>query len=389
MTQRARLVRFWERLAWQGPRNAAEVLLLGLLKPFATLYGNSAEARNAPGKKARRLPCPVLSVGNITVGGSGKTPFAIYLAGLCARRHGRKVAAVSRGYGKDSPDEVTVVSDGETILVPPREAGDEAYLLAQKVPGTVVVTSADRYRGGLFAVEEYGAELIVLDDGFQQRRNLQRQLDIVMVDAERGLGTGYCLPAGPLREPFQTLAQADWLAVYHRPGAPESRGANLLPPAVQPRKVLHIHASAGPVQRLGSLVGPSGRGQPRLEPLEAARSRSIAWLLVSGIAHPESFERTAGAGGLQPAGHLRFMDHHAYRPEDWPAILRQARHRQCQGILTTEKDFWKLLHIADEETLKGLGEEFPLATVPLELKLGAGEQAFLADLERICTPSPG
>ena len=111
-------------------------------------------------------------------------------------------------------------------------------------------------------------------------------------------------------------------------------------------------------------------------------------MLVSGIAHPESFERTARRGGLPLAGHLRFGDHHVYRPQDWASILQQARSRQSQGILTTEKDFWKLFHAADEKTLEGLLENLSLASLPLELKLGSGEQGFLADLDRIATPRP-
>jgi len=382
MAQRTRLVKFWEAFAWQGPRNAAEILLLGILKPFATLYGNTAEARNTPRKNIRRLPCPVLSVGNITVGGSGKTPFAIFLADLCARRFGRRVAAVSRGYAKREPREITLVSDGSAILEPPQKAGDEAYLLAQRVPGAIVVTSADRYRGGRLAIEDCDADLILLDDGFQQRRNLQRQLDIVMVDAERGLGNGYPLPAGPLREPFQTLAQADWLAVYHRPAARKQEKTDLLPPAAQPRKTLHVHATAGPLQRLRSAAPPAQR--PVLEPINPDEARSRPWLLVSGIAHPESFERTAQSLGLQPVGHLRFRDHHLYRRADWQQILHEARCRNSQGLLTTEKDFWKLLYAADEEIRQELAERIRLASLPLELKLGFGEEAFLAELEQIC-----
>ena len=175
---------------------------LACLRPASCAYGTAVSLRAALFAyglvKSRRLPVPVLSVGNVSAGGSGKTPFVEMLARRL-REQGQRVIIILRGYrgGSTKP---TIVSDGSAITCEPPEAADEAYLLARHLPGVAVLTGADRYRVGEMALEHIHPSVIILDDGFQHLR-LYRNLDIVLVDAGNPLGYGRLLPAGLLREP--------------------------------------------------------------------------------------------------------------------------------------------------------------------------------------------
>ena len=173
---------------------------------LSTLYGLGAWGRrrlyDRGWRQPKRLPAPVLSLGNLVVGGVGKTPLTAFLAGRF-QAAGCRVVILSRGYGGEAPG-INVVSDGRRIFLQPPQAGDEAYLLAQKLPGIPVVTGIDRYQAGLHAWEAFRPDLFLLDDGFQHFQ-LDRDLDVVLLDAARPFGNGRLLPRGPLREPVSTL----------------------------------------------------------------------------------------------------------------------------------------------------------------------------------------
>ena len=155
----------------------------------------------------------MISVGNITVGGTGKTPATAFIARLLIGR-GLKVAVLSRGYGGSMEGETAIVADGRTILLDAGQCGDEPYLLAATVPGLMVVMGADRYSAGMLAMERLSPDIFLLDDGFQHLR-LRRDLDILLVDWARPFGNGRTLPAGLLREPLSAVQRAD-LVVYTR-----------------------------------------------------------------------------------------------------------------------------------------------------------------------------
>lgn len=178
-----------------GLRTGAAVL--------AGLYGLGARGRRTfydrGWVRPKHLPCPVLSIGNLVAGGTGKTPLTAFLA-QHLRAAGCRVAILSRGYGGRASG-INVVSDGQRIFLKPPQAGDEACLLAQKLPGIPVVTGADRFQAGLQAWERFHPDLFLLDDGFQHFQ-LYRDLDVVLLDAARPFGNGRLLPRGPLREPI-------------------------------------------------------------------------------------------------------------------------------------------------------------------------------------------
>ncbi|MBW1824898.1 MAG: tetraacyldisaccharide 4'-kinase, partial [Deltaproteobacteria bacterium] len=156
--------------------------------------------------KSYSLPCLVISVGNVTMGGTGKTPMVIYLAQVFKEK-GMKTAVLSRGYKGKSPEKVAMVSNGERILLNARDAGDEPFLLSKALPGIPVIIGRDRVLSGQYALEHFSPETILLDDGFQHLK-LKRDVDILLIDLQYGFGNGHLLPRGILREPLNNLNRA-------------------------------------------------------------------------------------------------------------------------------------------------------------------------------------
>jgi tetraacyldisaccharide 4'-kinase len=277
--------------------------------------------------RSYRLPCPVISVGNITLGGTGKTPTVAYLAAQLMSR-GWRVAVLTRGYGGAANGELTVVSDGTSILVTPEQSGDEPYLLARKLPGLMVVIGADRYRAGLHALEQLKPDICILDDGFQHLR-LQRDLNILLLDAGRPFGNGYTLPAGTLREPVGAAGRAD-LVIYTRSAEPGV-------PQLFPEK-----PSCWTSHRICGLI-PLGGGEPcGFEILKDARVSAF-----SGIASPESFFDLLEGEGVPLTATISFPDHATYGESEIAAILRLKKASRSSFLVTTEKDAVKLAPFAD------------------------------------------
>ena len=305
-------------------------ILLALLRllshPYALVLRLRALGYGLGLLRSYRLPCPVISVGNLTLGGTGKTPMVAQLAAELIGR-GRSVAVLSRGYGGTANGELVVVSDGKSILVPPERSGDEPYLLAQKVPGLIVVIGADRYRAAQLALREFKPDLFILDDGFQHLR-LQRDLDILLLDATRPLANGYTLPAGFLREPVSAAKRAD-LVVYTRCGADE--------PQLFPEK-----PCCWTRHKISSVM-PLGGGTPGgFEPLQGARITAF-----SGIASPGSFFDLLEGEGVSLTATISFPDHTSYGEDEIAAICRLKHASRSTLLVTTEKDAVKLAPFAD------------------------------------------
>lgn len=268
-----------------------------------------------------RLDARVVSVGNLAVGGSAKTPLAAFLARSLQRR-GLRVALLSRGVGGSRARQSNVVSDGDRVLLGAAEAGDEPVLLAAKTPGVPVLAGVDRVALGRHAISAFGAQVLVLDDGFQHHR-LARDLDLVCLDARLGLGNGHVLPRGPLREPVSALSRAHAL-VFTRatPSDPEPPGAARLPVNV-------------PRFRVGlRKLGLRSLGSGALEPLDALRGARLG--LLAAIARPDRLARELGELGAEVVLRRTFRDHHLYRRSDLAALDPGLR------WVTTEKDAVKL-----------------------------------------------
>jgi tetraacyldisaccharide 4'-kinase len=299
---------------------------------LACLYGLGARARrrlyDRGWRQPQRLPAPVLSLGNLVVGGVGKTPLTAWLAQRF-QAAGCRVVILSRGYGGLAPG-INVVSDGRRIFLQPPQAGDEAYLLAQKLPGIPVITGVDRYQAGLQAWEAFRPDLFLLDDGFQHFQ-LHRDLDVVLLDAARPFGNGRLLPRGPLREPVSTLHRplvlvlTRYEAEHHQSTWEAVQAA--FPAAVVLRAAFELsHAVKYPGSQKVSLAA--------LAPMSLAG--------LAGLARPEVFADSLRQAGVDLKHFFSFPDHHAFAPAELAGLVAAARRLGAQGLITTEKDWMRL-----------------------------------------------
>ena len=276
-------------------------------------------------RRIRRLPCPVICVGNLTVGGSGKTPCTIALAQwLCAR--GRAVGVLLRGYGRRDSG-VAVVADQHGIQARWEAVGDEAVLLARRLPGVPVIVGGSRFQAGREALRRFPLDVLVLDDGFQHRQ-LHRDLDLVMLDATDPFGGGRLLPRGRLREPVAALKRAHAVILSRTDQAPELAGLRRRLERFAPGvpQILTRHRPAG-------LMDLADGGE---RPLGFLRGRRV--LAVSGIANPLAFHRTLTHLGAALAATRTFPDHHPYGPADLARVDAAAREAGADLLVTTEKD---------------------------------------------------
>lgn len=302
-----------------------------LFRPLSLIYLAGLRLKDRAREKGftptRSLSVPVISIGNLTVGGTGKTPCTIALAGEALAR-GYRPAVLTRGYRGRAPG-TTVVSDGETVRLTADQAGDEAVLMAERLPGVPVIKCPDRYDGGQRAVDRLGADLLILDDGFQHRR-LARTVDIVLVSGAGRPADGMLLPAGRLREPFSALRRADEIVLSD---AKTTLTAQVL------RRIEKTGTEA-PVSRMPYRVsGFLNRAGEKGDPERLAREGFLAFC---GLGNPLHFRDTLVSQEYDVTHFLSFGDHHTYTERD----LRRLRHRAAAAgvrhLVTTEKDLVKI-----------------------------------------------
>ncbi|MBI5047598.1 MAG: tetraacyldisaccharide 4'-kinase [Deltaproteobacteria bacterium] len=287
--------------------------------------------------KTRKLDCKVISIGNITVGGSGKTPMAIFLAEKF-REKGKKVVILSRGYNGKIKD-IGVVSDGENILLGPEDAGDEPYLMAAKLKTIPVIVGRDRYTTGLYAIERFKPDVIILDDGFQHIR-LYRDVDIVLIDLRKGFGNGHLFPLGTLREPFSGLKRGTFFLMKGIRPLFEKNASQLFISLI---KGLAKARPNGAIEHcLGYFTYESKNicnlfDNDRLDVSILKNKRVIA---LSGIADPKSFKHTLEGLGASVIKEIALPDHYAYTHKDIQIIAREAE--GVDMVITTMKDAVKL-----------------------------------------------
>lgn len=279
-----------------------------------------------------QLPCRVVSVGNLTVGGTGKTPIVILLTERLLAK-GKRVAILSRGYKRTSKAPCLLVSDGSRILVGPVEAGDEPFLIARRCPQAIVAVGADRVALGRWVLEQHPVDCIVLDDGFQHR-SLHRDVDLVLLDATDAAGLDALLPAGRLREPLTELCRANVVMITRADSRQDVD-------TIRSRLRTISYSSEEAVEivfRPESVVAIASDAR---QPIEWCR-RSKTWL-VSGIGNSRSFRRSAESIGVEILGETAFEDHHGYHTGDIEKIRADLQATGCEIVLTTEKDGGKLL----------------------------------------------
>lgn len=314
-----------------------------ILRAASSVYGAATRWRRrwygADPRRRRRLARPVVSIGNLRVGGSGKTPLVAHIARLLLDR-GERPAILSRGYARRvSSDEVTIVSDGTRVLADLDHAGDEPLMLARALTGVPVLVGRDRHRSGRVAEDRLGATLHLLDDGFQHVE-LERDVDLLAI-SEDDL-TERLLPAGRLREPLETAAVADGLLVTASAEGGVARVARAL--GAHSAGVFTVSRALGPLR----WVVPAG-------PLPVPEAGPV--VAVSGIARPERFHADLAAAGWRVAATVVFPDHHLFTATDLERVAATARQASASAVLTTEKDAVRL----ESHPLTGLR----VAVVPL------------------------
>jgi tetraacyldisaccharide 4'-kinase len=318
-----------------------------------------------------RVPLPVISVGNLTMGGTGKTPMVIYLARLLAGH--LRPAVVSRGYGGRSHMPVNLVSDGGRVLLSAAEAGDEPVLLANSLPGVPVVTSRLRARGADAIVRQGLADLLILDDGFQHLA-LHRDLNLVLFSSQTSVQAEWVFPGGMLREPRSALNRADCFVLTGVGGACANSSSL--------RIWLQRTYPATPVYE--------GRYEPLAlhcqgrEAVAVDHLAGVPLFAFCGLANPDSFRQTLERGFLIK-GWQHFADHHPFTRADLAHLVESATRLGCIGLITTEKDFVKI---------KGVATGLPVWVLTVALRMEAGFDGFvlsrlgLADCRLCRTPNP-
>jgi tetraacyldisaccharide 4'-kinase len=316
----------------RGKTGVVPMLLRGVLSVLSWVYNVGLEIYLLPYnvgiRKRTRLPCPVICVGNLTTGGTGKTPTTQTLCRLL-QAQGRRVTVLNRGYGGQNEYGCAIVSDGKTVLLQAEQAGDEAFLLASTLPGVPVVVGKDRRITGKLAYEQFRPDVIVLDDGMQFWQ-LHRDLDIVLLNAAMPFDNGWTLPRGLLREPSHHLRRAGIVLLTH---VARTESAVLTQTEAKAKQL----APNTPVFR-GDLAPVELKSLTEGEacPTQWLEGRRIA--LLSAIGNPAGFASLLRALGAEIVREFVFRDHQAVTREEWESACREAQEAGAGGMVTTEKD---------------------------------------------------
>jgi tetraacyldisaccharide 4'-kinase len=331
------------------------------LAPLGFVYGAAVRSRLALYRRGllavHGIGAPVISVGNLTTGGTGKTPLVEWVARQVAAA-GRRACVLTRGYGRATGQKRVIVSDGVGLLADAREGGDEPRLLAERLLGrAAVVCDADRVAAARWAREVLEAEAFILDDGFQHLR-LARDLDIVTVDATAPWGGGHLLPRGRLREPLEALGRADCVVITR---------ADLAP---------NLAALRAEAERLGegrARVFTSRVKTVALLELGAARHLAPSEIrdipqptaAFCGLGNPRAFFEHLRRDGHDLRLELKFPDHHPYTREEYGRVAREVARRGARALLTTAKDAVKL---------RGYESQLPCFVVETEMLIEESEE---------------
>ena len=383
-TRAERFAQFTADVIYDRAEGPAAEVYGGVLKALSYLFAAIVRARFFlyDNRLFRDTPlgCKVVVVGNLTVGGTGKTPVVEKMA-RCLARRGRKVAILSRGYKSktDSParkfrrwltqgdkPEPTVVSDGSRVLVACDIAGDEPYMLARNLlpEGVVVIVNRDRVEAGAYAVRKFGVDTIILDDGLQYLP-LRGQINLLLVDKNNPFGNRCQLPRGILREPVEHLRRGSYIFITKSDGKPD--------PALRADIERHKRPEACVIECAHRPKCLRTVDHAAEFPLSHLKGRRIA--AFSGIATPERFEAFLRDHGAHIVYNRRFLDHHWFDPEDIEEVLDGAADAGAELVLTTEKDAVRL-----PDALK---TRIPLLYLRLEVEILDAHDTFEEAVERI------
>ena len=332
--------------------------------------------------RERALGCLVISIGNLTVGGTGKTPIVEKFA-RALQKGGRHVAILSRGYKSvprpskrsllakfrgDNPDPPRVVSDGKSLLLDSLTAGDEPYMLAHNLKNVAVLVDKDRVKSGLFAIEKMNADTLLLDDGLQYL-HLKHRLDIVLVDRQAPFGNEFLLPRGTLREPPRNLRRASYIFITKSTG---ESNEDLIERIRRYNRTAEIIECAHKALHLQNVV------TGEIEPLEKLRGTYIGSLCA--IAAPDSFEDGLRKLGAKIEIAKRYIDHHRFTDAELRSFINRCIRRDLEMVVTTEKDAVRFPLLVKTEV--------PVFFLRVEIEILSGHETWEHCVARICKPQP-
>jgi tetraacyldisaccharide 4'-kinase len=347
-----------------GRKGLVWALVFGILFIFSWFYHLIYRIRFSLYRlgifKQRKLKAKVISIGNITVGGTGKTPLVIYLARKLSER-GKNPAILTRGYGRKKKEMVELTNDVYQGLNW-EDAGDEPFVMAGRLPDVPILVSKDRVVTGHHATRKFGSHVLILDDGFQHLK-LFRDLDIVVIDATNPFGDGRLLPAGILREPLSSLKRAD---VFVLTKTDQASGKEELMQTIReynPRAPV-----VESVYRIRSVV--NFFHDSFVEPKDIENKKALAF---SAIGSPSSFEKSLKKLKIHLLKHRRFRDHHPYSSKEISDLVREAKGLEADFLITTEKDSVRIPLIKEPE--------IPIYVLKIDLTVTQGEQTLLNKIE--------
>jgi len=354
-------------------------LLFGASKIFAVLVKLRRFLYNARILRDATLGVQVIAVGNLTVGGTGKTPVVEKFAREL-RDAGRNVAILSRGYrSKPQPFHIwlknkilfredttppRIVSDGRSLLLDSEMAGDEPFMLASNLKDVVVLVDKDRVKGGRYAIEKFGCDTLLLDDGYQYWDLRGRRHDVVLIDCQQPFGNEHLLPRGTLREPPSHLARANTIFITKSDGRTDELR----------RRILFFNPTATIIECVHSPMYLEDVFNGERHGLEFIRGRKVGSL--SGIAQPESFEQSLVKLGAELVYSKRFADHHRFTQQEVLNVINRGKKRQAEMIITTQKDAVRFPKL-DRRDL-------PILFMRVEINIVSGADGFRDCVRKIC-----
>ncbi len=363
-------------------RGRLAALLRAVLRMFSALFGAVVQLRLALYRtglfRHHTLGCQVISVGNLTVGGTGKTPIVETFA-RALQKQGRRVAILSRGYKSAAPpfwfrlkDRLQgggllpprVVSDGQRLLLDSTQSGDEPFMLASNLSNVAVVVDKNRVKAGRHAIRHLGCDTLILDDGFQYLA-LKHRLDIVLVDRTNPFGNRHVLPRGILREPVRNIRRASYIFITKATGDGSTDLKQQLRALNPTAEIIECRHCARYLQDVFS-------GERK--PLTMLQGLPIA--AISGIAAPKGFENELIRLGAKVLYHKRYADHHRYEQQEIIDLINKSLQRGAQAIVTTEKDAVRFPNIERRD--------LPMYFLRVEIEMLSGAEDFYACIQRIC-----
>lgn len=355
-----------------SPSGLDRLALCGLEKLEKVYLSGVEKKRKAALERAVSVDVPVISVGNITAGGTGKTPCILLLA-EALQKQGKKPAVISRGYRSGLEKEGGIVSDGKKILVSQAMAGDEPYMMALKLPGVPILVGKDRITSAQKAID-LGADVLLMDDGFQYWQ-MKRDLDIILIDCTNPFGYDHALPRGLLREPLTALKRAGLFILTKSDQVHAVDVMDIKEKLQELAPGVPIFTSCHAPSKV--VLYDKWKQSIHEGPLKEASMKKA--LLVSGIGNPGAFAETAKAAGLRMVGQMAFDDHHHYTEEDVRNGISEAKAKGAEWIVMTEKDAVKMMNLSSLSQ-----SDIPFAVLEIEMKIVESVKPLLSIVRKSC-----